>query len=158
MENILTLNQSIFGTKTKERRISRRALKASVHDLYVPQESSEITYDDGYDIDGGFYISNDVLIATVIAVGINPIGGMLWGMGIYKLGCLISAAGAKLGAKIGGVIGGFVGTAIGALLGLGLVASVAFTVADALIQGKGINVHWKKTWFGMPYWVALDVE
>ncbi len=30
MDNILTLNQSIFGTKTVERRNSRRALKASV--------------------------------------------------------------------------------------------------------------------------------
>ena len=53
MESILTLNQSIFGTKSSERRISKRALKASVKELYVPQESEEITYDDGYDIDGG---------------------------------------------------------------------------------------------------------
>lgn len=42
MEKILTLNQSIFGTKTKERRISRRALRASVQELYIPQESDII--------------------------------------------------------------------------------------------------------------------
>lgn len=53
IENILTLNQSIFGTKSRERRISKIALKASVKELYVPQESEEITYDDGYEfLDG----------------------------------------------------------------------------------------------------------
>ncbi len=50
---ILTLNQSIFGTKSIEREISRRALKAKVQELYIPQDSAEITYDEGYDIDGG---------------------------------------------------------------------------------------------------------
>ena len=68
MENILTLNQSIFGTKTKERRISRRALKASVQELYVPQESDVITYDEGYDIDGGaFYSSKTISVYGEIA-------------------------------------------------------------------------------------------
>jgi len=57
MDKILTLNQSIFGTKTIERRNSKRALKASVHELYIPQESEEITYDEGYDIDDGGTIS-----------------------------------------------------------------------------------------------------
>jgi hypothetical protein len=57
MENILTLNQSIFGTKSTERKISRRALKASVQELYIPQESEEITYDEGYEVDGGIAIS-----------------------------------------------------------------------------------------------------
>ncbi len=52
----MVLNQSIFGAKTKERRISRRALKASVQELYVPQESDVITYDEGYDIDGGWIL------------------------------------------------------------------------------------------------------
>jgi len=33
MESILTLNQSIFGTKSRERRTSKRALKASVKEL-----------------------------------------------------------------------------------------------------------------------------
>ncbi len=83
MENILTLNQSIFGTKTKERRISRRALKASVQELYVPQESEEITYDEGYDIDGGAW--NEVV--SFVGSAINIVATfILWGhKKYYKL-------------------------------------------------------------------------
>ncbi len=69
MENILTLNQSIFGTKTKERRISRRALKASVQELYVPQESEEITYDEGYDIDGGWILKAISSASLAVSLG-----------------------------------------------------------------------------------------
>jgi hypothetical protein len=113
-----------------------------------------MTEDEMYDVNGGFYISNGDLINLLITIGINPLGGLLWGIGIYKLGALISSKAALLGAKIGGAIGGV----IGALLGLGLVGSMALTMADALIQGKGISVEWKKTFFGMPYWVDISVE
>ncbi len=64
MENILTLNQSIFGTKSTERKISRRALKASVQELYIPVESEEITYDEGYEVDGGGIINTIGLIGV----------------------------------------------------------------------------------------------
>ena len=138
--------------------MSRRTRRALVQELYTPEDADEITYDEGYDIDGGFYIPNEVLCATAFALAINPIGTTLLGIGIYKLAALISAKGAALGAKIGGMIGNVIGSAIGSLLGLGLVGSVSFIFADALIQGKGINVDWKKTWFGMPYWVDISVQ
>ena len=47
--------------------------------------------------------------------------------------------------------------AVGALLGLGLVGSMALKFADALLQGKGISVEWKKTFFNVPYWVDISV-
>jgi len=116
-----------------------------------------MTEEEMYDVNGGFYLSNRDLTGILVAVGINPLGGFLWGLGIYKLGALISSKAALLGAKIGGTIGGIVGSAVGALLGLGLVGSMSLKMADALIQGKGISVTWKKTFFGMPYWVDISV-
>lgn len=32
-----------------------------------------------------------------------------------------------------------------------------YTIADALIQGKGINIGVKKTWFGTPYGIDVSV-
>ena len=77
---MLTLNQSIFGTKTVERRNSRRALKASVQELYVPQELEDITYDEGYDIGGGGSITLTLSIGCTIGGSLggeftNGLGG-----------------------------------------------------------------------------------
>ena len=108
MESILTLNQSIFGTKTKERRISKRALKESVKELYVPQESEEITYDDGYDIDGGGTIKLGIkftLGAVISSTVVSSIVGYISGY--------ICTKASKLGAMIGGGWGAVIGFAIG---------------------------------------------
>lgn len=48
-----------------KRKNSRRALKASVQELYIPQESEEITYGEWYDIDGES-ISTSVLVRTLL--------------------------------------------------------------------------------------------
>lgn len=53
MSDILTFNQSVFDTKTIERSISKRAKKAQSKELYTPVDSDVITYDEGYDVDGG---------------------------------------------------------------------------------------------------------
>jgi hypothetical protein len=97
MENILTLNQSIFGTKTKKRGMSRRALKASTKELYIPQESEEITYDEGYDIDGGGTITFNFTISCTI-------GGFVQGLCAGLITSIVSGLTGGLGAVIGGLI------------------------------------------------------
>lgn len=53
MSDVLTFNQSIFGTRIRERRLSKKAKKAQSIELYCPEKSDVITYDDGYDVDCG---------------------------------------------------------------------------------------------------------
>ena len=120
---------------------------------YAELDSEEMSY-----VEGGFYISNQQICQVLMACAFNPVGTALVGLGLYKLAAKITALGTKLGAKIGGLIGGWVGRIIGALIGTAALGSIALTVADALIQGKGINVSWKKTFFGMPYWVDISVQ
>ena len=125
--------------------------------LVVPEGFVELDREEMTYVDGGFYISNSQIINILAVCGLNPIATTIIGIGIYKLAQTITLQGAKLGSWIGGFIGGLIGKAVGALIGLAAVGSVALKIADALIQGKGINVDWKKTWFGMPYWVDLSV-
>ena len=83
MENILTLNQSVFGTKSKERRMSRRSRRALVQGLYTPADADEITYDEGYDIDGGMSTS---ALACLIDGGLVLVCGAINGA-IKAAGC-----------------------------------------------------------------------
>lgn len=137
--------------------MTNNTVLSNVSNLVMPTHYVELDNDEMSYVDGGFYISNGNIWKVLAACAFNPVGATLVGLGIYKLAAKITALGGKLGAKIGGVIGGWVGSIIGGLLGLAALGSVAWTVADALIQGKGINVTWKKTWFGMPYWVDISV-
>ena len=73
MESILTLNQSVFGTKTKERSMSRRSRRAIVQELYTPVDADEITYDEGYDIDGGGIFTALVTTARITGIVANAI-------------------------------------------------------------------------------------
>ena len=115
MESILTLNQSIFGTKSSERRISKRALKASVKELYVPQETEEITYDDGYDIDGGWFCGVSIDASTCLSVknfftnmvikSLDNVGlGAIGSACLAALGYAAPAMYATLMTKINGII------------------------------------------------------
>ena len=115
MESILTLNQSVFGTKSRERRISKRALRASVQELYVPQECEEITYDDGYDIDGGWFVgisvSSDICLSiknfftSMVTKSLDNIGmGAIGTACIAALGWAKATAYAFLMTKINGLV------------------------------------------------------
>lgn len=68
MNDILTFNQSIFGTKYMERRTSRRAKKAQAKELYTPSDSDIITYDEGYDIDGGAVLQIAGVAGYVVSI------------------------------------------------------------------------------------------
>lgn len=127
MENILTLNQSIFGTKTKERRNSRRALKASVQELYVPQESEEITYDEGYDIDGGGTISINLTISFTI-------GGFIQGMCSGLITSIITGLTGGLGAIVGAVIAPLINKFL-----IGLFGDSLSTIINNALGGGGYS-------------------
>ena len=125
MENILTLNQSIFGTKTKKRRISRRALKASTKELYVPQKSEEISYDEGYDIDGGGYFTL-TMSCTV--------GGFVSGLASGVITGFVAGFVAGLSTKLGSTIGGWKGAIICGALGM-IASNFISSKVNKLIYG-----------------------
>ena len=149
MENILTLNQSIFGTKTKERRSSRRALKASVQELYVPQESDVITYDEGYDIDGGAFYSS-----KTISVYGESAAKQLWLLATEILGQGVAAT-----LSVGGIVGGCaliaasgglltVIGAVRAFIGFfGLACSLTAIMTNGIALAMGIYYYCKDNGF-----------
>lgn len=122
---------------------------------YTVVNSNEMEY-----VDGGAYISNRSLWscckAAFYCVAFNPVGSTLVAIGVYKAYALLAAGIGKVAATLGafsrvlgiafGIIGG------GALLGFG------YDIIDALIQGKGINIGVKKTRWGMPYGIDVDVK
>jgi hypothetical protein len=153
MDNILTLNQSIFGTRTKKRRISRRALKASAKELYIPQESEEISYDEGYDIDGGMeasvYFTNQQVWNACSAI-----------YGSYQVlnQALMGGSTTVIGVLAGGIKHLSLLAKIGAIPGIGWVAAGVVTVAatyvgyklvNCLITGKGLEISfaWTPKWY-----------
>src|SRR5699024_6429777 len=102
---------------------------------YVEVEQEEMMY-----MDGGFYISNKVLKTTLLVVGMNPMSGV--SAAVLAVG--IRRVGTALGARLG-LVGGPAGALFGGLIGIAVSGFAAYTVADALIQGKGINVGLKYT-------------
>ena len=120
---------------------------------YVEVDNEEMEY-----VDGGYYISNSTLKSVTkgafLAIGINPIGSTLAGLGIWKVYTLLVAGAASISGRLGSLAGP-IGIAV-SILGVAAVAGIGYTLADALIQGKGIDIGVKKTFFGMPY--GLDVS
>ena len=153
MDNILTLNQSIFGTRTKKRRISRRALKASAKELYIPQESEEISYDEGYDIDGGGSIKIGIKFTLGAVVGasvVSTIVGFLSGYACTKA--------LKFGTMIGGFWGGAVGFLAGALISGGIAKAVNKAVYAGASGRKEITLIDISTgWFGSNFKCYYDL-
>lgn len=83
--------------------------------------------------------------ATIIAIG------------VYKVYMWLVAKAAVLGAKLGAVGGLAASLVVGALFGL-VIAASGWTIIDALLQGKGLSITWKRTWFGVPYGLELSAE
>ncbi|BBA93433.1 MULTISPECIES: hypothetical protein [Streptococcus] len=119
---------------------------------YVALEEEEMMY-----LDGGFYISYGTLKAFAISAGINPLGSFLIGLGLYKVGALITAKAAIFGMKIGS-IGGPVVAGISGLVSSVIGGGAAFTIARALIERKGIGVDLAYTRNGIPYWVDINIR
>ena len=119
----------------------------------VVMSNNEMEY-----LEGGIYISNSTLLngckAVFLSVGINPVGSTLVALGVWKVYTILVAGAASISAKLG-ALSGPLGIALG-ILGVGAIAGIGYTLADALIQGKGIDIGIKKTSFGMPY--GLDVQ
>ncbi len=122
---------------------------------YVVMNEEEMTY-----TEGGYYISNqklkDITWGIFMSVAFNPIGTTLCALGIQKVASILMGGWSVICAKIG-VISKAIGIAL-EIVGIAAFASMGYTVADALIQGKGINIGIKKTWFGMPYGIDTSVE
>ena len=62
---------------------------------------------------------------------------------------------AKIAAKIG-AFSKVLGVAF-AIMGAITVKDIGYTLINALIQGKGIDIGLKKTWFGLPYGLDASV-
>ena len=108
MSDFLTFNQSIFGTNIKERSLSKKAKKAQIMELYTPDDSDVIIYDESYDIDGGTSIARGILATAIdtLIVGICLIPGVGAGvatlLGIKNVGRFFGKGLAKAFFKHGG--------------------------------------------------------
>lgn len=122
---------------------------------YAVMSEEEMTY-----MEGGIYFSNKTLCTigkTVFyCTAFNPIGTVLVGLGVYKAYGILCAGVAKIAAKIG-MFSRVLGVAFG-IMGVLTVRDIGFALIDALIQGKGIDIGLKKTWFGMPYGLDASVR
>lgn len=123
---------------------------------YVVMDNDEMAY-----VDGGFYVSNGTLKnitkAVFLTACVNPVGATLAALGVAKVYGLLVAGGAVLTAKLGS-LGGVLGVAVG-LLGVGVIAATGYDIADALIQGKGIDYSLK--YIGgtnIPYGISSTVQ
>jgi len=106
------------------------------------------------DPSGHYYISNSRLKDIVSAIAINPLPSVLIAWGFYKLRALIVAGATTLAARIG-LAAGPAFAAISAIIALAFTGWAASTIADALLQRKGIYIGIKKTWFGVPYGIEM---
>jgi hypothetical protein len=61
-----------------------------------------------YDVNGGVTISNSTLDGILIALGINPLGTVLYAIGAYKLGAMVAGAIAALPTPISWAIAAYV--------------------------------------------------
>ncbi len=122
---------------------------------YAVVSEEEMTY-----VDGGLYISNSKLWscckACFYSVAFNPVGSTLVAIGAYKAYTLLAAGIAKVSCAIGAV-SKILGIVF-AVIGVSALLSCGYTVIDALMQGKGINIAPKYTWFGLPYGIGVSVK
>ncbi len=121
---------------------------------YAVMSEDEMTY-----VEGGLYISNkmikDITYACFMCAAFNPIGTTLYALGVYKIYTILAAGVAKIALKLG-AISKVLGVAIG-VIGVGAILGIGWDIADALIQGKGIDISVKKTFFGVPYGFDVSV-
>ncbi len=120
--------------------------------------SFEIMNDsDMFDVNGGAYFSkNQVLGISATLVGFGaPL--ILLGMVGYKKFMLLTIAGIWKASSTLGVIFGAVGLVVGLLIGA-VASTIASGFVNALIQGKGLKLGVKKTFFGMPYWISATPQ
>ncbi len=122
---------------------------------YEELNREEMTYVDG----GSVYISNSTLVSVCQVVfgciAFNPIGTVLAAIGISKAYTMLCAGVTKIAAKIG-IFSKILGVAF-AIMGIMTIKDVGLVMIDALLQGKGVEIKVKTTWFGLPYGLEGDV-
>lgn len=127
-------------------------------ELVLPQHYVEVEQEEMMYLDGGFYISNHILKSSLMAVGINAIGFTLVGIGVHALSKKISAKVAAFAGKIGLSFGGPVVGVLSFIAGGSLAWTFSSAVANALIQGKGVEIDWRRAFGKVPYWVDINVR
>jgi RHS repeat-associated protein len=90
------------------------------------------------------------------SVGINPIPAVLIWLGVRAVARTIAWGAWWLAARFG-ALGGFIAWAIGAV-GAFCISWSAKTIAFALIEGRGVKLEIRRTWWGMPYRINFAVD
>ncbi len=128
--------------------------------LVMPKNYAVMTDDEMCYTEGGIYFSNSTIkkatAACFYSAGINPLGGVLIGLGVWKVRAIIIAGYAKVAAKLG-AFSGVLGVAL-TIMGAYAIVSIGYDIADALIQGKGVDIGIKKSKSGIPYGLSVGVR
>jgi hypothetical protein len=114
--------------------------------LALPKNYVEIEQEEMMYLDGGIYLSYSKLVGMTGAVATMGVGE------VYAI-----CAGATTVIRTLLCTIPIVGWAVAAA-GVWLLRGVPEAIADAILQHKGIDFGIKKTWFGMPYDLDLDVK
>ncbi|TDT57223.1 hypothetical protein [Fonticella tunisiensis] len=130
------------------------------YELQLPSSFVDIDRDEMEYVDGGVYISHATLWGfckgTFLAAGINPVGATLVALGTWKVYRIIAAGWAAISARLG-AFSGPVGWVLG-IIGLAAISGLGYDIADALIQGKGLEIGIKYSRWGIPYGIDSSVK
>ena len=125
-----------------ERRVSRKARKAIVKQLYVPIDAEELTYDDGYEIEGGAVLQIAGVCGAVVSFVCNAV---LWMNKQFKWGinwfwrCVL-----KVSAVVGDIVS--IAAGIGNLIQgslFNITAKILSKVGLGAKAANGIAAGWK---------------
>lgn len=127
MENILTMNQTMFGNKFIERRASKRSRKAQATEFEFSSDVVEMTYDDCDVVDGGGTITINLTISCTL-------GGFVQGL----VSGLITSIVTGLTGGLGAIVGSFIAPLVNKFL-IGLFGNSLATVINNACGGGGFS-------------------
>lgn len=164
MTDLIFSSSELFGTNFRERRLSKRAKKAMVHELVLPEDSYEMTYEDECETTGGSFFVGINMSADQTRGFYDWVLSKAQGSGLTGTGLLgFAFACFKCTSYYGALTSALAAIPVVGWIALGIVAASALTIATAtFIHGKNnqaFRLGFKvKTFWGIPTGVSFICE
>ena len=152
---ILTMKQSIFGNKFKERGLSKNARKAMSSEMYIPTNAVEMTYDEMECVDGGVcFIENGIYFSNRDLECMIGTSAMLYPT--YVSASAMCGAFCASISWLNFMVG--VGNIIWTIIGVSSLIMYPYLLEAAITRkGVEITVEWVK-WFFCFYRPELNIK